>query len=55
MNEPKQVVKGLMKKAEKNNSITSLLEISQQIAGWLVYISELEGLAFQGYNEAVCS
>jgi hypothetical protein len=53
MNDPKQVVKGLMKKAEKNNSITSLLEISQQIAGWLVYISELEGLAFQGYNEAV--
>jgi len=52
MNDPKQVIKGLMKKAEKNNSINSLLDISQQIAGWMVYVSELEGIAFQGYQEA---
>ena len=52
VNDPKKVIQSLMKRAEKNNDIADLLEISQQIAGWMVFVSTLETEAFKGYQDA---
>lgn len=52
MKQPKKVIQSLMKQAEHNDNINELLQISQQIAGWMVYVSTLETDAFKLYQQA---